>query len=66
MLSSKKTDPFLSARIRAIAEQIHQGGLHEALPKRALTLVRIPLEQIGEEGINLNISDTGAHVVIKM
>lgn len=63
---AKKADPFLSARVRAIAETIHQGGLHERLPKRSLTLVRIPLAQIGEEGINLNLSDTGCHMIIKM
>lgn len=66
MHSSKKTDPFLSARVRAIAEKIHQGGLHESLPKRTATTVRIPLEQIGEEGINLNLSETGCHFILRM
>ncbi len=62
----KKPDPLLTARVRAIAEAIHAGGMHESLPKRTPTTVRIPLEQIGEEGINLNLSETGCHFVIRM
>lgn len=64
-MAVKKHDPFLSAKVRAIAEQIG-AGRNEAPPKKAATLLKIPLEEIGEEGLNLSLSMTGTHFVIKI
>lgn len=65
-MAVKKTDPFLSARVRAIAEEMHKGGQHETPPKKGATILKVPLEQVGEEGINLSLSMTGTHFVIKI
>lgn len=65
-MAVKKTDPFLSAKVRAIAEEMHKGGQHEAPPKKAATILKIPLQEIGEDGLNLSLSMTGTHFVIKI
>jgi len=65
-MAVKKVDPFLSARVRAIAEEMHKGGQHEAPVKRAATVLKVPLEDIGEEGLNLSLSMTGTHFIIKI
>lgn len=65
-MAVKKVDPFLSAKVRAIAEEMHKGGQHETQPKRAATVLRVPLEEIGEDGLNLSLSMTGTHFVIKI
>lgn len=60
-----RKDSLLSAKVRAIAEQIGAGA-NEALPKRAPTLLKIPLSEIGEDGIHLGLSMTGTHFCIKL
>lgn len=60
-----KNDRLRSAKIRAIAEQM-QDGQNEAPPQKAPTMLRIPLEQIGEEGLCLSLSLTGTHFCIKV
>lgn len=64
MVTSRK-DPLLSAKVRAIAEQIG-AGKHEAPPRKAPTMFKIPLEAIEDEGLNLSLSMTGSHLCIKI
>lgn len=64
-MAVKKADPFLSAKVRAIAEQIG-AGQHEAPSRKAATILKMPLEQIGEDGVNLSLSMTGTHFIIKI
>lgn len=61
----RNQDRLMSARVRAIAEQL-QDGKNEAPPQKAPTMLRIPLEQIGEEGVCLSLSLTGTHFCIKV
>lgn len=56
---------LLGAKVRAIAEQIG-AGKHEAPKTKAPTMLKIPLDAISEEGINLRISMTGTHFCIKI
>lgn len=65
MRSLQKVDPLFSAKVRAIAEGLG-AGKNEAPPAKALSIFRIPLEAVGEDGINLNLSETGAHFIIRM
>lgn len=60
-----KTDPLLSARVRAIAEQIGAGA-NSRPPQKAPTMLKVPLDQISDDGINLSLSLTGAHLCIKI
>lgn len=60
-----KHDRLTSAKVRAIAEQL-QNGKNEAPPQKAPTMLKIPLEQIGEEGLCLSLSLTGTHFCIKV
>lgn len=60
-----KNDRLLSAKVRAIAEQIG-AGKNEAPPEKAPMMLRIPLEQIGEDGLSLSLSLTGTHFCIKV
>lgn len=65
MMASKPVDDLLSAKVRAIAEMIG-AGKNEAPPPRARTMLKIPIEEIGEDGVNLAISMTGTHFCIKI
>lgn len=57
--------PLLGAKVRAIAEHIG-AGKHEAPKQKGPTTLKIPLEAISEEGINLRLSMTGTHFCIKI
>lgn len=56
---------LIGQRIRAMVdgEGVNKA---EAPPKRPPTLLKIPLEDIDEEGLNLSISMTGTHLCIKI
>lgn len=60
-----RKDALLGARVRAIAEQIG-AGKQEAPPTRAPTILKIPLSEIGQDGIHLGLSMTGTHFCIKL
>lgn len=65
MGSTRKHDPLLGAKVRAVAELIG-AGKHAAPPRKAPTTLRIPLEQIEDGGLNLSLSMTGSHLCIKI
>lgn len=65
MVGVRKPDVLISAKVRAMAEMIG-AGRNEAPRTKAHTMLKIPLEEIGEDGINLGISETGTHFCIKI
>lgn len=63
----KRTDKELVAQaVRGLAEHSKSKFVREKQPRRRRQTFIIPLEQVQDDGLKIGLSETGAHIRIKI